>query len=62
MRLLIPLLAACTLASSAVAAGYTPTGTLRVTFAIGETSFDPAVGNDAASDGVIQNVFDKLPD
>ncbi|MEP7062425.1 MAG: ABC transporter substrate-binding protein [Betaproteobacteria bacterium] len=62
MRSLIPLLAACTLASSAIAAGYTPTGTLRVTFSIGETSFDPAFGNDAASSGVIQSVFDTLLD
>ena len=33
-----------------------------MTFSIGETSFDPAYGNDAASDTVIQNVFDTLLD
>ena len=51
-----------TAATAATAADYVPKGTLRVTFSIGETSFDPAYGNDAASDGVIQNVFDTLLD
>jgi oligopeptide transport system substrate-binding protein len=62
MRHLIPLLVALVLGLPAAAADTAPTGTLRVTFAIGETSFDPAFGNDAASDGVIQNVFDTLLD
>ena len=37
-----------------------PTGTLRTTFPIAETSFDPAFANDAASQSVIANVFDTL--
>ncbi len=37
-------------------------GTLRVVYPIAETSFDPAVGNDAASSGVIESVFDTLLD
>ncbi len=45
---------------SAAACG--PTGTLRVAYSIAETSFDPAFGNDAASDGVISNVYDTLLD
>ncbi len=47
---------------AAAAAADDGRGTLRVTFSIGETSFDPAFGNDAASDGVIQNVYDTLLD
>lgn len=55
-------LATVAFASVVAAAGYVPQGTLRVAFSIGETSFDPAFGNDAASDGVIQNIFDTLLD
>jgi oligopeptide transport system substrate-binding protein len=47
---------------AAAPAGNAPRGTLRVVFPIGETSFDPAVGNDAASEGVIESVFDTLID
>ena len=36
--------------------------TLRVTFSIAETSFDPAFASDAASDGIISNVFDSMLD
>ena len=46
----------------AAAADAAPKGTLRVALSIGETSFDPAFANDAASDGVIANVFDTLLD
>jgi ABC-type transport system substrate-binding protein len=37
-------------------------GTLRVAFSIAETSFDPAFASDAASDGIIANVFDTMLD
>ena len=36
--------------------------TLHVAFAIAETSFDPAFASDAASDGIIANVFDTMLD
>ena len=36
--------------------------TLRVAFSIAETSFDPAFASDAASDGIIANVFDTMLD
>jgi len=36
--------------------------TLRVAFSIAETSFDPAFASDAASDGIIANVFDAMLD
>ena len=35
-------------------------GTLRVALSIAETSFDPAFASDAASDGIIANVFDTM--
>lgn len=62
MLRLVGVLASLLFIPAAVAAGYVPQGTLRVSFSIGETSFDPAFANDAASDGVIQNVFDTLLD
>ena len=36
--------------------------TLRVAFSIAETSFDPAFASDAASDGVIANIFEAMLD
>ena len=36
--------------------------TLHVAFSIAETSFDPAFASDAASDGIIGNVFDTMLD
>jgi ABC-type transport system substrate-binding protein len=39
-----------------------PAKTLRVAFSIAETSFDPAFASDAASDGIISNVFDSMLD
>jgi len=36
--------------------------TLRVAFMIAETSFDPAFASDAASDGVIANIFESMLD
>ena len=36
--------------------------TLRVAYSIAETSFDPAFASDAASDGIIANIFDTMLD
>src|SRR5574340_1249428 len=52
---------ACVLAPAAArAAG--PVKTLRAAFSIAETSFDPAFASDAASDAIIENVFDSMLD
>jgi ABC-type transport system substrate-binding protein len=39
-----------------------PVRTLRVAFAIAESTFDPAFASDAASDGVIANIFEPMLD
>ena len=39
-----------------------PGKTLRVAFAIAETSFDPQFASDAASDAVIQNIYESMLD
>lgn len=39
-----------------------PAKTLHVAFSIAETSFDPAFASDAASDAIIENVFDSMLD
>ncbi len=39
-----------------------PPKTVRVAMTIAETSFDPAFASDAASDGIIENVFDSMLD
>lgn len=39
-----------------------PAKTLRVSFAIAETSFDPAFASDAASDAVIANIMESMLD
>jgi ABC-type transport system substrate-binding protein len=58
-RLAIAALAAC----AALPAGAAdPAKTLRIAFTIAETSFDPAFASDAASDGVIANVFEAMLD
>src|SRR5690348_4252309 len=44
------------------ASGADPAKTLRVAMSIAETSFDPAFASDAASDGIIANVFDTMLD
>ena len=36
--------------------------TLRVAYSIAETTFDPAFASDAASDGIIVNIFDTMLD
>jgi peptide/nickel transport system substrate-binding protein len=42
--------------------GADPAKTLRVAFSIAETSFDPAFASDAASDDIIENIFDTMLD
>jgi peptide/nickel transport system substrate-binding protein len=39
-----------------------PAKTLRVVFTIAETSFDPQFASDAASDGVISNIYEAMLD
>ena len=39
-----------------------PSKTLRVAFSIAETSFDPGFASDAASDGIIANIFESMLD
>ncbi|HEY8624241.1 MAG TPA: hypothetical protein VIM74_10285, partial [Casimicrobiaceae bacterium] len=54
----------------ALALAFAPTGsdaadpskTLRVVFAIAETSFDPQFASDAASDSVIANIYEAMLD
>jgi ABC-type transport system substrate-binding protein len=36
--------------------------TLRVAYSIAETTFDPAFASDAASDGIVANIFDTMLD
>ena len=55
-------LAAAFALSSSPALAADPAKTLRVAFTIAETSFDPAFASDAASDAVIQNVFESMLD
>ena len=52
-------LAACVPIPAAAAA---PDKVLRVAFSIAETSFDPAFASDAASDDIIENIFDAMLD
>jgi len=54
----------------AIALGFAATGsdaadpgkTLRVVLGIAETSFDPQFASDAASDGVIANIYEAMLD
>jgi len=60
-----PYLACLVLAMSPLAVPAQPLDTvktLRVAFSIAETSFDPAFASDAASDGVIANIFEAMLD
>jgi ABC-type transport system substrate-binding protein len=50
------------LAVPALPAAADPAKVLRVAFSIAETSFDPAFASDAASDGIISNIFDTMLD
>ncbi|MEP6677851.1 MAG: ABC transporter substrate-binding protein [Betaproteobacteria bacterium] len=62
IRTLVAVLAGL-LAGYAVPAGAADAAkTLRIAFAIAETSFDPAFASDAASDGVISSIFDAMLD
>src|SRR5881628_1573608 len=59
------LLAACVavvVAFVAPAQATDPGATLRVTFSIAETSFDPQFVSDAASDGIVANVYEAMLD
>ncbi len=46
----------------ALARAADPASTLRVAFAIAETSFDPQFASDAASDGIIANIYEQMLD
>jgi ABC-type transport system substrate-binding protein len=48
---------ACATLSAGAAA---PVKTLRVTFSIAETSFDPQFASDGASDGIIDNIYETM--
>jgi len=48
--------AGATLSAGAAA----PVKTLRVTFSIAETSFDPQFASDGASDGIIDNIYETM--
>ena len=60
--LVVSSLCAWLVALAPPAHGADPAKTLRVAFSIAETSFDPAFASDAASDGIIENVFDTMLD
>jgi len=59
-RFAVALAASVALAAPAIAAD--PGKTLRVVFSIAETSFDPQFASDAASDGVISNIYEAMLD
>ncbi|HEX2389586.1 MAG TPA: ABC transporter substrate-binding protein, partial [Casimicrobiaceae bacterium] len=61
LRSLCALLAFALLAAVPAAAA-DATKTLRVAYSIAETTFDPAFASDAASDGIIVNIFDTMLD
>ena len=60
--LAVSVLCAALAAFAPLAHGADAAKTLRVAFSIAETSFDPAFASDAASDGIIANVFDAMLD
>lgn len=59
-RLLIAVVAVFALGLPSAVPAADPAKTLRVAFAIAETSFDPGFASDAASDGIIANIFDAM--
>jgi ABC-type transport system substrate-binding protein len=61
-RIAAVLLAAGVLAIAAAAPAAEPGKTLRVQFSIAETSFDPQYAPDAASDSVIDNIYEPMLD
>jgi ABC-type transport system substrate-binding protein len=61
LRCLCTLLAFAVLAAVPAAAADAKK-TLRVAYSIAETTFDPAFASDAASDGIIVNIFDTMLD
>ncbi len=46
----------------ALAAAADPSKVLRVVFSIAETSFDPQFASDAASDSIIENIYEAMLD
>jgi len=62
LRRVVTALVAAALVASVPARAAEPMRTLRVTFSIAETSFDPAFASDAASDAIIANVFETMLD
>ena len=48
--------------ATSLPAGAAEPATLRIAFAIAETSFDPAFASDAASDSVIDNIIESMLD
>jgi peptide/nickel transport system substrate-binding protein len=61
-RRVIPILFALCIGVAGSALAVDPAKTLRVAFSIAETSFDPGFASDAASDGIIANIFDSMLD
>jgi ABC-type transport system substrate-binding protein len=61
-RIAAAVLAAGALAFAGVAPAAEPGKTLRVQFSIAETSFDPQYAPDAASDSVIDNIYEPMLD
>jgi ABC-type transport system substrate-binding protein len=59
-RFVIAAIAAIAFGLPSPAPAADPAKTLRVALSIGETSFDPAFASDAASDGIISNIFDAM--
>jgi ABC-type transport system substrate-binding protein len=59
-NLALAVIAGLVIAGPALAAD--PAKTLRVAFSIAETSFDPTVAHDAASDAVIANIMETMLD
>jgi ABC-type transport system substrate-binding protein len=51
---------AALVALAGTASAADPTKTLRVAFSIAESSFDPQFNSDAASDSIIDNIFDAM--
>jgi len=52
----------CAALGAGIASAADMVKTLRVAYSIAETTFDPAFASDAASDGIIANVFDTMLD
>ena len=62
VRVLVTLVAALSWAIVPPATAADPAKVLRVVFAIAETSFDPQFASDAASDSIIENIYEAMLD